>query len=44
MQGKTNRVIGIRDNHYVDFDIDEALAMPYEFNKEVYRVAMELSI
>jgi 6-phosphofructokinase 1 len=44
MQGKTNRAICIQNNHYVDMDITEALAMPYQFNKDVYRIAMELSI
>jgi 6-phosphofructokinase len=35
MQGQTNRAICIQNNHYVDMDITEALAMPYQFNKDV---------
>ncbi len=41
---RTNRAICIRNNQYVDMDIDEALAIKYVFNSEVYRIAMELSI
>ncbi len=43
-KGLTNRAICIRNNAYVDMDIDEALAVEYKFNSEVYRIAMELSI
>jgi 6-phosphofructokinase 1 len=43
-KGLTNRVVCIRNNTYVDMDIDEALAVEYQFNTEVYRIAMELSI
>ena len=44
MEGKTNRAICIQNNEYVDMDITEALDMPYHFNQDIYRIAMELSI
>ena len=31
LEGKSSRVIGIRENKIIDDDIDEALAMPREF-------------
>lgn len=37
------RVVGIRNNSIIDVDIDEALAMPRVFDKELYRIACELS-
>lgn len=43
LEGKTSRVIGIRDNHIVDDDIDEALAVERHFNEEMYNVAQILS-
>ncbi|MDS0526235.1 6-phosphofructokinase [Clostridium sp. SHJSY1] len=43
LEGKTSRVIGIRDNKIVDDDIDEALAMERKFDEELYRVAEVLS-
>lgn len=43
-EGKTNRAVCLRGNQYVDMDIDEALAIPYAFDQEVYQVAMHLSI
>ena len=33
MEGKTSRVIGIRDNQIIDQDIDESLAMERKFNQ-----------
>jgi len=43
IEGKTSRVIGIRENKIVDDDIDEALAMPRKFNEELYNIANMLS-
>ena len=43
LEGKTSRVIGIRNNEIVDDDIDEALAVERSFNKELYKVAEVLS-
>ena len=43
LEGKTSRVIGIRDNKIIDDDIDEALAMERKFDEELYEVAQVLS-
>lgn len=43
LEGKTSRVIGIRDNKIIDDDIDEALAIERKFDEELYRVAEVLS-
>lgn len=43
LEGKTSRVIGIRDNKIIDQDIDEALAMESKFDKELYDIAQILS-
>ncbi|QSX07817.1 6-phosphofructokinase [Alkalibacter rhizosphaerae] len=44
LDGKTNRVIGIRDNKYLDMDTNEALEIKKEFDMEAYRIADVLSI
>ena len=43
MEGKTSRVIGIRDNKIIDQDIDEALDMESKFDTELYDIAKMLS-
>lgn len=43
MEGKTSRVIGIRDNKIIDQDIDEALDMESKFDTELYDIAQMLS-
>ena len=43
LEGKTSRVIGIRDNKIVDDDIDEALAIERKIDKELYNIAEVLS-
>ena len=43
-QGKTNRVVGYRDGDFVDFDIDEALAMQKAISEYQYQMCMNLSI
>lgn len=43
-QGIGNRVVAIRDNHIVDFDIEEALAMKRSFDQELYQLAQILSL
>lgn len=43
-QGIGNRVIGIRDNKIVDFDIFEALKMTKTIDMEDYELAHEISI
>lgn len=41
--GKSNRVVGYKNGEYVDFDIDEALAMQKEIPPYQYEVAKALS-
>lgn len=43
-QGKTNRVVGYRNGEYMDFDIDEALAMQKNLPEYMVRVSKALSI
>ncbi len=43
LEGKTSRVIGIRDNKIIDQDIDEALDMESKFDTELYDIAKILS-
>ena len=43
-EGKSNRVVGYRNGEYVDFDIDEALAMQKELPDYMVRVSQALSI
>ncbi len=43
-EGKTNRVVGYRNGEYVDFDIDEALAMQKSLPEYMVRVSKALSI
>lgn len=43
IEGKTSRVIGIRENKIIDDDIDEALEMPRQFNEQLYNIATMLS-
>ena len=42
-EGKTNRVIGHKDGKFMDFDIDEALAMQKEIDEYEYEVSRLLS-
>ena len=44
LEGKSSRVVGIKDNKIIDLDIQEALAMPKTFNRELYEMAKVLSI
>ena len=43
-EGKTNRVVGYRHGAFVDFDIDESLAMKKEIPEYEYQIAKNLSI
>ena len=43
-EGKTNRVVGYRHGAFVDFDIDEALAMKKATPEYEYQIAKNLSI
>lgn len=37
LTGQTNRVVAFKDNRYVDFDIDEALAMKKPVSTDIYQ-------
>lgn len=43
MEGKTNRVVGIKDNHIIDLDIHEALAMEKVFDEKLLTISNELA-
>lgn len=43
-EGKTNRVVGYRHGEYIDFDIDEALAMDKKIPDYQYQVAKDLAL
>jgi 6-phosphofructokinase 1 len=42
-EGKSNRVVGYRNGHFVDFDIDEALSMEKAIPEYQYEISMNLS-
>lgn len=42
-EGKSGRVVGIKDNKIIDMGIDEALSMKKGFHKELYDLATNLS-
>lgn len=44
LAGKSNRVVTIQNDTLVDYDIEEALRMKKPFDKELYRIAHEISI
>lgn len=43
MEGKTSRVVGIKDNEIFDQDIDEALALERKFDEKLYKISEEIS-
>ena len=43
-EGKTNRVVAMRDGKYVDLDIDEALSMQKHISDYEVRVSRALAI
>lgn len=43
IEGKSSRVVGLRNNKVVDDDIDEALSMKSKFDDELYDIAKILS-
>ena len=43
-EGKTNRVVGYRHGDFVDFDIDDALAMEKQIPEYQYQICKNLSI
>lgn len=44
IEGKSKRVVGIKDNKIIDIDIDDALSMEKEFDQDLYEMAKILSI
>ncbi len=44
LQGKSNRVVTIQNDHILDYDIEEALSMKKPFDMDVYEMAHEISI
>lgn len=44
LAGKTNRVVGFRNGHFVDYDIEEALKMEKGIDKYQYEVAQLLTV
>ncbi len=44
LDGKSNRVVTIQNDRITDFDIEEALLMKKPFDKNLYRIAHEISI
>lgn len=44
LAGKSNRVVTIQSDRLTDFDIEEALRMKKPFDKELFRIAHEISI
>ena len=44
LQGKTNRVVGYKNGEFVDFDIEEALAMKKSIDEYQYEVSQVLTI
>ena len=43
MEGKTSRVVGIKNNQIFDQDIDEALALDRTFDEKLYEISEEIS-
>ena len=43
-QGKTNRVVGYKNGEFVDYDIEEALAMKKSISQYQYDVAKTLAL
>ena len=41
-EGKTNRVIAHKNGEFVDFDIDEALAMQKSIDEYMYQISKTL--
>ena len=43
-EGKTKRVVGVRDNKIIDMDIIEAVSMTKKFDKELYETLQMISM
>ncbi len=44
LQGRTRRIIGMKENKLVDFDVDQALSMKRKFDMDKYNLSKILSI
>lgn len=44
MEGKSSRVVGIKNGEIIDVDIDEALSMERKFDKGLYEISRVLSV
>ena len=44
LEGKSARVVGIKDDKIIDMEINEALSQKKEFDKQSYQMAQILSI
>ena len=44
LAGKSNRVVTIQNDWVTDFDIEQALQMKKPFDRDLYRIAHEISI
>lgn len=42
LEGKSNRVVAYKDGQFVDYDIDEALAMTKDIDEKMYEVSKHL--
>lgn len=42
-EGKSSRVVGVKDGKIFDMDIDDALAVPRQFDEKLYEIANALS-
>ena len=42
LQGKSNRVVAHKNGEFVDFDIDEALAMKKSVDEYMYQISQSL--
>ena len=43
-QGKTNRVVGYKNGQFIDFDIEEALAMKKQISEYQYDISKSFAI
>ena len=43
LEGKSNRLVAYRDGKFVDYDIDEALAMTKDINDYEFNISALLS-
>ena len=44
ISGASNRVVAMRDGRITDIDITEGLSMERVFDKNLYQIAMDISI